>query len=133
MNAVVPFLEKARKAESANVLDEMTKLNELRRCKWWNRGYCQEKDKCSFFHPPEDCREHLNHRCTSKGCNLSHRQTCMFFATEAGCHRGDLCAYLHQEDPGVRDVVGDKKNEENDVTKDVEDFIEKYKKNEKVS
>ena len=61
MNVVAPLLAKARKAERANMTEEFkgNEVKEPRRCKWWNRGYCREKEKCSFLHPKEDCQDHL--------------------------------------------------------------------------
>ena len=51
------------------------KKNETRRCKWWNQGYCREKEGCSYAHPKEDCQDHLKDGCTIKGCNnLRHRK-----------------------------------------------------------
>ena len=41
-----------------------------KRCKWWNRGFCREKEKCIFFHTPGDCYDHLDSKCTRQSCNL---------------------------------------------------------------
>ena len=72
------------------------KKNESRRCKWWNRGYCCEKEGCTYAHPKEDCQNHLKDGCTIKGCkNLRHRKKCKYFKTDTGCHRGESCEYLH--------------------------------------
>ena len=50
------LLAKARKAERANIVEEVAKgrqeeVKETRRCKW-----------CSFVHPKEDCQDHLQGR-----------------------------------------------------------------------
>ena len=33
-----------------------TKVKNSKRCKWWNRGFCREREKCSFLHQ----KEHLS-------------------------------------------------------------------------
>ena len=61
MDSVDTFLAKASKAERATIVDEFEnekqdEAKETRRCKWWNRGYCREKERCLFVHPKGDCR-----------------------------------------------------------------------------
>ena len=79
---------------------------ETKRCKWWNRGYCKEKNSCTFVHEKEDCKDHLNGSCTNRGCKtLRHRKQCRYFSTVEGCHRRDRCEYLHvahnKEEAGI--------------------------------
>ena len=91
------FYEVARKA--AGVDHKTSKDNkgkQSRRCKWWNRGFCREKENCSFIHEIEDCQEHLKGGCTNKECKtLRHRKCCKYFNSEEGCYRGSNCQYLH--------------------------------------
>ena len=64
----------------------------LRRCKWWNRGYCREGTRCSYSHPLLDCQQHLQEgRCTSQECTLRHRRRRKFWGTPAGCFRKEQC------------------------------------------
>ena len=81
-----------------------TKVKNSKRCKWWNRGFCRDREKCSFLHRKEDCQEHLSGGCTIKRCNtLRHRNKCKYFSTEEGCYRGESCAFLHIEDNELRE------------------------------
>jgi hypothetical protein len=94
------FYELAKKAAGLEAEgSEGTKAKSVainKRCKWWNRGFCWEREKCSFGHEKNDCQDHLQGGCTTKGCNtLRHRKQCRYFCTEQGCHRGDQCEYLH--------------------------------------
>ena len=74
----------------------MSKLLPARRCKWWNRGYCKEQDKCLFNHQGEDCGDHLTTGfCTSQACKSSYLKRCRYWALKEGCHRGFNCQYLH--------------------------------------
>ena len=76
------------------VKDQEVKVN--KRCTWWNRGYCHEKGGCSYAHPKEDCQDHLQDGCKTKGCNnLRPRKKCKYFNTDEGCHRRENCEYLH--------------------------------------
>ena len=83
-------------------------------CRYWNKGYCREgSTKCAFYHPPDDCQQHLQEgRCSSKRCGLRHRKICKFWNTNEGCFRQGLCQYLHKDDPA-------------NVTKDKETEVEK--------
>ena len=44
-DSITPLLATARKAERANLVEEVEEQNgkDRKRCKWWNRGYCREK------------------------------------------------------------------------------------------
>ena len=86
-----PLFEVAVRAaglENKSVKDSVVK--ETKRCKWWNRGYCREKEGCSYAHHKGDCQDHLKGAFTIKGCNvLRHRKRCKYLNTEQGCHRGE--------------------------------------------
>ena len=106
------LLAKARKAEKANLVEDVQKdrgeeKTEKRRCKWWNRGFCREKEKCPFLHPKEDCQDHMQGRCILRGCTLRHRRECKFFSSKAGCIRGEMCAYIHKKTTEEKDTVED--------------------------
>ena len=112
LDSITFLLAKARKAERAMLVEEVEKekvedIKEKRRCKWFNRGYCKEKERCSFVHPRQDCQEHLQGRCTIRGCTLRHRRVCKFNATKEGCIRGKMCEYIHNELPKQKYTVED--------------------------
>ena len=113
LHSISPLLMKARKAERANCLEEGEQLKgkDRRRCKWWNRGYCREQDGCSFSHPVGDCVEHMQGKCTIRGCTtLRHRKVCKYQSLDVGCLRGSTCEYLH---PEVAEVAEREQVEEN--------------------
>ena len=69
MQVLDPLFSVARKA--AGIDGEKPKdleVLETRRCKWWNQGFCRDREGCSFNHPKEDCPDHMRDKCTSKGC-----------------------------------------------------------------
>ena len=68
------------------------------RCKWWNRGYCREGERCLYDHSVGDCEEHyLNGVCNSQACHLRHRRACKYWKSDKGCFRGNVCEYLHSK------------------------------------
>ena len=109
LEAVTHFLVKGSRAQQSNFQEEDQMVKERRRCKWWNRGFCKEKDWWTFYHPSGDCHANLQGRCSSKGCNtLRHRKVCKFFLTEEGCLREEMCAYLHPNKNLDKVMVGKK-------------------------
>ena len=79
--------------------EDKDKYTNFKRCRYWNKGYCREgTPKCPYYHPPDDCQQHLQKgRCSSQGCPLRHRKKCKYWETKAGCFRQGRCQYLHLE------------------------------------
>ena len=124
LDSITILLAKARKAEGASVVEEeknenVEEIKEKRRCKWYNRGYCREKERCSFVHPKLDCKDHLQGRCSIRGCTLRHRRVCKFHEKEDGCIRGEMCEYLHHDLPKRNDNIADVLENDEEVEKDV--------------
>ena len=80
--------------------DVKEKYKSVKRCRYWNRGYCREgTTKCPYFHPPDDCQQHLlEGRCSRQGCGHRHRRKCKYWGTKQGCFRKGQCQYLHSDD-----------------------------------
>ena len=93
-----PLFDVATKAAGLEVdKDRETIVKEVKRCKWWDRGFCRERGACFYSHTKGDCQEHLKGGCTIKGCNtFRHRKKCRYFNTAVGCHRGESSEYLHE-------------------------------------
>ena len=92
-----PLMNEAKKAAGIQSDEKEVRITTVKRCKWWNRGFCRDKESCSFSHPLDDCHDHLNGGCISRGCNTKrHRKQCKYFNTETGCFRGHRCEYLHK-------------------------------------
>ena len=51
------------------------KCTSARRCRYWNQGYCREgTTKCPFYHPLDDCQQHLQEgRCSCQCCGHRRR------------------------------------------------------------
>ena len=68
---------------------------ELKRCKFFNSGYCKYKLECKFSHPKEVCKVYLEEgKCNQKQCKNRHPKVCKWLKRESGCKRAD-CDYLH--------------------------------------
>ena len=63
--------------------EDKVKCTNLRRCRYWNTGYCREgTSKSPYYHPLDDCEQHLQEeRCSSQGCQLRHRKKCKYWGT----------------------------------------------------
>ena len=86
------------------VEDVKISRNKIKKCRYFNRGFCKYKTKCRFFHPRENCPEYMKtYKCEVKDCQLRHPKQCKWLSTDAGCKRGSECSYLH--DALVRDDV----------------------------
>ena len=88
------------------------------RCKWWNRGYCREANKCLYNHTEGDCLDHLKEGCFQQGCKLRHRKRFKYWGTRAGCFRVTQCQYLHVVDSVMQ--FEDKKEAEKESDLDMQ-------------
>ena len=75
----------------------------LKRCRWWNRGYCREGSaRGPYYHPTDVCEQHLpGGHYLSQGCTLWHRRRCKYCGTAEGCFRQQDCQYLHIDNPDI--------------------------------
>ena len=70
----------------------------MRRCRYWNRGFCREGEDCVFYHSEEDCERFMETgKCNSRICQKRHRRQCRYFKTNEGCHRNEKYKYLHSQ------------------------------------
>ena len=69
----------------------MTTMTKERKCRFYNRGYCKNKDSCKDYHPDSDCPSN----CTEYECRNRHRQMCRY---KNDCYHNyeGKCEYLHQ-------------------------------------
>ena len=78
--------EKEKQAESNLV---------IKKCKYYDKGYCKYLKKCRYFHPIDICKTHLEEqKCKEKGCRERHPKACKWFQRDIGCKRLN-CQYLH--------------------------------------
>ena len=90
-NKVIKTLEDKNNGEK--VTNEGPKHS---KCRYWNRGYCREGEKCKYIHPKEDCKTQQDKgKCEDRQCEQRHRRYCRYYNSESGCYRGDKCHYLH--------------------------------------
>ena len=69
------------------------------RCKYYNKGFCKEGNRCEFFHPQDNCQEFECSGQCSKGssCKLRHPQKCRYWL-RGDCWRLGTYVYLHKEE-----------------------------------
>ena len=123
-------------ADSLQVLLDSKKSDQNRKreeakCKYWNKGYCCKCDECSWFHPEEDCQEHVQEgKCYNRKCSKRHIKICKYWASQSkSCRRGNSCQYLHtnvknihenhnqptSNDESAKDTEKDDTNEKNNI------------------
>ena len=67
--------------------------NSRKTCRFNNKGYCTEQERCQFFHADKDCEIYKRTGvCWKIGCRLRHPKTCWYGER---CFRGESCGYLH--------------------------------------
>ena len=82
--------------ESKIKKEETGTMQETKKCRYWNRGFCREGKSCKFSHPNEDCKNFLETgKCKERECRQRHRRKCRYYTTEEGCFRKENCQYLH--------------------------------------
>ena len=71
----------------------------LRKCKYFSRGFCKQRETCQFIHPKSICESFLlESKCYSKNCPFRHPKNCRYWKNSPeGCKRGSLCQYLHRD------------------------------------
>ena len=112
LNNFVEEILEALKQEEIKRLD--TKERKIQsKCRYYNRGYCKEGERFSFFHSNEDCQEYIDSGNCSQGrrCWQRHPQKCKYWL-RGKCWRQEACVYLH-----VEECVG-KVDDENESVED---------------
>ena len=68
----------------------------IRKCRYFNRGYCKYKEECKYYHSRHICEKYLeNNICNNDRCTKRHPKHCRYWArSPEGC-RYDACQYLH--------------------------------------
>ena len=61
-NLLETIKDKNKEIESLKCLMKKEEINKRPtniKCRYWNRGYCKEGNKCQFFQPERDCQKYL--------------------------------------------------------------------------
>ena len=78
--------------------EESRKVKVPRRCKFFNSGFCKERENCCFEHPESLCQTYLRtSKCQSfRSCPHRHPKVCRYWKN-GECFRGQSCSYIHQK------------------------------------
>ena len=85
----------------------------LFQCQHNNKGYCKFSLQCRFQHYNEICEKKI---CRTKECPSRHPKACKN-AENCKFHKNNCCAYRHEENNKVQDLLGD----------DIEESLEQVK------
>ena len=94
LSEVINTLEK--KIQMMEINQEAKTKKILNRCKYFNTGFCKNREKCPFLHPDKICQDYLNSgRCDQyRSCLARHPKECRYWKNSGKCCRS--CSYLHQ-------------------------------------
>ena len=81
-------MDEGKEAEERNLA--------IKKCRYFNRGYCKYKSRCKYFHPQQICQDHLETLdCELKGCKNRHPKVWKWFRKAGGCNREENLEFLH--------------------------------------
>ena len=76
--------------KNENIIPNIQKAYSV--CKFYNRGYCKNKENCSLYHPIGICKKFENgYYCNWNNCLERHPQTCRY----ENCIFSKSCLYYH--------------------------------------
>ena len=84
--------EKKDTQSTEEALTPNGKKKDIKKCKYFNTGYCKYKTRCRFTHPEEVCKKV---KCDGKECPDRHPRQCKWVQRDGGCRRINYCAYSH--------------------------------------
>jgi hypothetical protein len=94
----------------------------IKRCNYYNTGFCKNRRKCPSFHPDSICQVYLDSgKCEEyRTCQKRHPKECRYWRDSGKCFKS--CAYLHKtvdlsrdqtEEIYVQDVFESHETDEN--------------------
>ena len=58
-------------------ISDKVKNKKIKKCRYYNRGYCKYKSKCRYNHPKGVCKDYLeNQNCEKHDCCIRHLRHC---------------------------------------------------------
>ena len=91
LRRIVKLVEKTAQIE----IDESEAR--IKKCNFFNRGFCSQGTSCKFEHPLEVCEQYEQGGvCVRKKCLKRHLYSCRHYNSDSGCSRGELCSFSHR-------------------------------------
>ena len=77
-------------------ISDKVKNKKIKKCRYYNCGYCKYISKCIYKYHKDVCKEYLeNKNCEKHDCCDRHPRHCKWQGSEVGCKRQVECEYLH--------------------------------------
>ena len=90
---VIPITSTCKNDSTKKIANETEE--EIKKCRYFDTGYCKFKLECKFSHPTETCKTYLEGlKCDRNVCKMRHPKECKWFLGITGCKRRD-CDFLH--------------------------------------
>ena len=109
LSDVIKQLEK--KIDEMIAKHERNKDKVPKKCKFFDTGFCKNRENCAFLHPTEICEEYLDSgKCSNfKGCTERHPRQCRYWQKKR-CFHNQSCLYLHSNTLNPEDKNVDKES-----------------------
>ena len=131
LSEVIKSLE--RKIQAIEGYQETKVQKVLKKCRYYNTGFCRSRLKCQFLHPDSICQDYLESgKCDNyKTCLQRHPRECNYWRKSGKCFYS--CSYLHREvrnESETNDEISDsteklvtsESNEKEENVEEIEDF-----------
>ena len=80
-------------SETTQMLLFPPKITSKRKCHYYDKGYCKNKDQCKFYHATTDCKN----QCIKKSiCPNRHKKECKY-GDKCYHNQDKSCEFLHLE------------------------------------
>ena len=84
--------------DKINLLDmkERESLDRVKKCSYYNKGYCKLQKECPFYHPETLCSQFESEGiCAKTICRDRHQRPCRYWR-KGECFRGETCEFSHR-------------------------------------
>ena len=100
INNLESCIIKPKEAKLTNKIENSTKS--LKKCHFYNIGYCRSKSSCTYHHPKHICQKD---ECSDKECPKRHLKMCKNWV-KSTCKFGKSCEYKHDPKMKKKDSQG---------------------------
>ena len=123
LNRILSLVEAIAKIETKE------KRLEVKKCNFYNRGFCSKGLACTFSHPQELCERFESVGvCEVSRCRKRHLYSCRYLNSRSGCGRGESCHFSHRLVSTFQDEKNENTVKSQEVTLNEEKNCEELRK-----
>lgn len=96
MKKVVEDIQNIDKKIQLLDMKEKESLDRVRKCSYYNKGFCKLQKECPFYHPETLCSQFESEGiCLKTICRDRHQRPCRYWR-RGECFRGETCEFSHR-------------------------------------